>query len=169
MLRGSGVSAKLERPEGGRWSGRDTSCGTVVLQRSLVLSSGPKRQKRTRVGLLCFVELCCNWGSFSVAMCTNVYRCVQRQFSFAQGVGCECEAGASRGGRWSCRDTTNMRDACEKSDAFFVTILQGWVYKTQQTCEMHHDRLMFSLSQYCKDGFTKHNSEMHASNQTLSL
>ena len=42
-------------PEGGRWSGRDTSCGTVVLQRSLVLSSGPKRQKRTRVGLLC----CC--------------------------------------------------------------------------------------------------------------
>ena len=33
----------------------NTSCGTVVLQRSLVLSSGPKRQKRTRVGLLC----CC--------------------------------------------------------------------------------------------------------------
>ena len=52
---GSGASAKLARPEGGRWSGRDTSCGTVVLQRSLVLSSGPKRQKRTRVGLLC----CC--------------------------------------------------------------------------------------------------------------
>ena len=32
----------------------NTSCGTVVLQRSLDLSSGPRRQRSTRVGLLCF-------------------------------------------------------------------------------------------------------------------
>ena len=30
-----------------------------------------------------------------------------------------------------------MRDALMISDVFFVTILQGWVYKTHQTCEMH--------------------------------
>ena len=50
--------------------------------------------------------------------------------------------------RMGLQNTINMRDACEQSDAFFVTILQGWVYKTQPTCEMHwcmDDRLMFSL------------------------
>ena len=39
--------------------------------------------------------------------------------------------------RMGLQNTTNTRDACEQSDAFFVTILQGWVYKTQQTREMH--------------------------------
>ena len=40
--------------------------------------------------------------------------------------------------RMGLQNTTNMRyDACEQSDAFFVTILQGWVYKTQQTHKMH--------------------------------
>ena len=28
---------------------------------------------------------------------------------------------------------TQQRDACEQSDAFVVTPLQGWAYKTQQT------------------------------------
>ena len=40
---------------------------------------------------------------------------------------------------------TKRRDACEQSDAFFVTPLQGWAYKTQQTRKMHDDRPMFSL------------------------
>ncbi len=29
-----------------------------------------------------------------------------------------------------------MRDACEQSDVFFVAILQGWVYKTQQKAKV---------------------------------
>ena len=43
------------------------------------------------------------------------------------------------------QNTSNMRDACEQSGDFFATILQGWVYKTQQTCEMHASNLTFSL------------------------
>ena len=39
--------------------------------------------------------------------------------------------------RMGLQNTTNMRDASWSSDVFFVTILQGWVYKTQQTREMH--------------------------------
>jgi hypothetical protein len=38
--------------------------------------------------------------------------------------------------RMGLQNTTNKRDACEQSDAFFVTILQGWAYKTQPTREM---------------------------------
>ena len=38
---------------------------------------------------------------------------------------------------------TQQRDAFEKSDAFFVTTLQGWVYKTH---EMHDDRLIFFVT-----------------------
>ena len=42
---------------------------------------------------------------------------------------------------------TQKRDACEQSDAFFVAIktLQGWVYKTQQIRDFIDDRLLFSL------------------------
>ena len=39
-----------------------------------------------------------------------------------------------------------MRDASWSAAVFFVTTLQGWAYKTQQTRKMH-----------CKDGLTKHN------------
>ena len=45
----------------------------------------------------------------------------------------------------------HARYACDQSDAFFVTILQGWAYKTQPTqqqhatCDTHDDRLAFRL------------------------
>ena len=38
--------------------------------------------------------------------------------------------------RMGLQNTTNTVHASNQH-AFFVTILQGWVYKTQQTCEMH--------------------------------
>ena len=48
------------------------------------------------------------------------------------------------------QSTTNMRDACidDRLMRFFVTILQGWAYKTQQTCEMHasNQTLLFVTS-----------------------
>ena len=37
------------------------------------------------------------------------------------------------------QNTTNTRDACEQSDVFFVTTLQGWVYKTQPTVSKTRD------------------------------
>ena len=52
----------------GRWSGRDTSCGTVVLQRGLDQTSGPRRQRSTRVGLFLLLvragtNSCCKCGT----------------------------------------------------------------------------------------------------------
>ena len=64
--------------------------------------------------------------------------------------------------RMGLQNTTNTRDACEHSDAFFVTILQGWVYKTQPTCE----RCMRAIRRFLcnniarmglQNTFTKHN------------
>ena len=55
--------------------------------------------------------------------------------------------------RMGLQSTTKMRDACEQSDAFFVTTLQGRVYKAQQTREMHHDDrlIMHPKRRFCKD------------------
>ena len=51
--------------------------------------------------------------------------------------------------------------ACEQSDVFFVTILQGWAYKTQTTSVMHWGPIWWSsgcfLCNYCKYGLTKQN------------
>ena len=44
--------------------------------------------------------------------------------------------------RMGVQNTTNTRDACEQSDVFFVKILQGWAYKTQQTVSNTRDALM---------------------------
>ena len=38
--------------------------------------------------------------------------------------------------RRGLQNATAMHDAWCSSDVFFVTILQGWGYKIQQTCEM---------------------------------
>ena len=68
---GVGWCAK-QAPPGGRWSGRDTSCGTVVLQCSLDQTGGPRRQRSTRVGLFsasgsCWHEPLLQLWIFSVA------------------------------------------------------------------------------------------------------
>ena len=50
---------------------------------------------------------------------------------------------------------------------FFVTILQGWAYKTQPTCEMHTSNCSFGEHRYCKDGFTKHNKHARCIDDTI--
>ena len=43
------------------------------------------------------------------------------------------------------------RDACEQSDVFFVTMLQGWAYKTQPT--QQHERCMRAIRRFLCNNF----------------
>ena len=70
--------------------------------------------------------------------------------------------------RMGLQTITNMRDASWSSAAFFVTTLQGWVYKTQQTRCMRAIR-RFLCNNIARMGLQNTTNEMHASNQTLSL
>ena len=65
--------------------------------------------------------------------------------------------------RMGLQTTTNAREMhWWSSDVFSVTILQGWVYKTQQTREMHASNQTCLLWQYCNDGLTKTQQTFHA-------
>ena len=65
-----------------------------------------------------------------VDACVGVWKCPRHHTQSMIAILCVCLLIIPR------------RDAGVQSDVFFVTMLQGWVYKTQPTFEMYDDRLM---------------------------
>ena len=81
-----------------------------------------------------------HWWSSDVFFVTIlqgwVYKTQQTRKMYATCIMIVCCFLCNNIARMGLQNTTNTRDAWWSSDVFFVTILQGWAYKTQQTCEM---------------------------------